>query len=65
MTEQESDHLAQVARHIRRTRNLFLLGALSLLCASLAWIEDHDVFALVFAAFGTIAASHAVAWPRN
>jgi len=44
----------------RRTHDLVLLVVLSLFCASVAWSEDHDAFALVFAALGAVAAFNAI-----
>jgi hypothetical protein len=50
----------------RRTHELALLAVLSLFCASIAWREDHDVFALVFAVLSAVAAfSAAVPRPRS
>jgi hypothetical protein len=47
-------------------RDLVLLAVLSLFCASVAWSEDYDVFALVFAALSAVAAfSAAVPRPRS
>jgi hypothetical protein len=47
-----------------RTRNLALLAALSLFCATVAWAEDYAVFGLVFAALSVVAVLGAAA-PRH
>src|SRR5262245_13616889 len=39
----------------KRTRGLVLLAALSLFCASTAWVADHAVFTSVFAALSVVA----------
>jgi hypothetical protein len=39
----------------KTTRGLVLLAALAMLCAAVAWAEDHAVFTSVFAALGTVA----------
>ena len=46
-----------------KTRELVLLAALALFCASVAWSEDHAIFAVVFAALSAVAAFNAAA-PR-
>ena len=43
------------------TRNLALLGGLSLFCAGIAWILGYFVFGCVFIALGGIAALK-IAW---
>ena len=48
----------------KRTRGLVFLAALSLLCASVAWAEDHAVFGSVFAALSAVAVLGAAA-PRH
>jgi hypothetical protein len=37
-------------------RNLVLLGVLSLLCATTAWVVDHAIFASVFSVLSVVAA---------
>jgi hypothetical protein len=39
-----------------KTRNLVLLGVLSLSCAVVAWISGYFVLGFVFFAFGAVAA---------
>jgi hypothetical protein len=46
-----------------KTRDLVLLAALALFCASVAWSEDHAIFAVVFAALSAVDAFNAAA-PR-
>jgi hypothetical protein len=38
-----------------KMRDLTLLAALSLFCATFAWAEDRDVFGSVFFALGVVA----------
>jgi hypothetical protein len=48
-----------------KTRDLVLLGAVSLFLAGFAWVEDHAVFGSVFFALGVVAiggAAHRY-WP--
>jgi hypothetical protein len=47
----------------KTTHDLVLLAALSLFCATVAWSEDHAVFASVFLTLTAVAAFNAVA-PR-
>jgi hypothetical protein len=39
----------------KTTHDLVLPATLSLFCATVAWSEDHAVFALVFAALSAVA----------
>jgi hypothetical protein len=48
-----------------KTRDLALLAALSLLCATLAWFADHAIFASIFVALTAIAVLHAAALPHR
>jgi hypothetical protein len=44
-------------------RSVLLLGVLSLLCATTAWVVDHAVFASVFSVLSAVAAIE-IAWDR-
>jgi hypothetical protein len=46
-----------------KTRDLVLLGAVSLFCAGAAWISDYLVLGSVFFALG-VAAALGIAWEQ-
>jgi hypothetical protein len=48
-----------------KTRDLALLAALSLLCATLAWFVDHAIFASIFVALTAVAVFRAAALPHR